>query len=136
MKTTSTSPGLARWLWYTFGGNLGPLYSGWVLHDNTSHTRWLRQAVRGTIQVMPLAVLMFAMLPPNWLTGASILLGLLLALWYSIAYINQTAERRLVKHGFEPGTLPLALHKRYLLENEDGIARYNATYRHENGGPA
>jgi hypothetical protein len=91
-----------RWLWYTFGGRLGPLYCGWVLRDTTARTRWLRQAVRGTVQVVPAALLMLVVLPSGWLTWASIVLGLLLALWYSLAYINQTAERRLVKHGYEP----------------------------------
>jgi hypothetical protein len=124
-----TYPGPARWLWYIFGGRLGPLYCGWVFRDNTARTRWLRQAVRGTVQVAPLAMLMLVVLPFSWLTGASILLGLLLALWYSLAYINQTAERRLVKHGYEPGTLALTLHERYLRENKDGIAHYMATYR-------
>jgi hypothetical protein len=134
--TTYTSPsvshpGPVRWLWYTFGGRLGPLYCGWVLRDTTARTRWLRQAVRGTVQVVPAALLMLVVLPSGWLTWASIVLGLLLALWYSLAYINQTAERRLVKHGYEPGTLAMELRERYLRENEDGIARYMATYRHD-----
>ncbi len=129
--TRRTTPDPARWLWYTFGGRLGPLYYGWVLHDNTARTRWLRQAVRGTVQISPLAVLMLVVMPFSWLTGASILLGLLLGLWYSMAYINQTGERRLVKHGYEPGTLALILHQRYLRENDDRIVRYMATYRDE-----
>src|SRR5258708_3252122 len=98
-------PDPVRWLWYTFGGRLGARYCGWVLRDTAARTRWLRQAVRGGVQVVP---------PFSWLTWASIVLGLLLALWYSLAYINQTAERRLVKHGYEPGTLALALRERYL----------------------
>ena len=122
-------PDPVRWLWYTFGGRLGPRYSGWVLRDTTTRTRWLRQAVRGGVQVVPPALLMLVVLPFNWVTWASIVLGLLLALWYSLAYINQTAERRLVKHGYKPGTLALALHERYLRENEDGIVQYMATYR-------
>ena len=134
--TTYTPPSIARpdpvrWLWYIFGGRLSPRYREWVLRDNTARTRWLRQAVRGTVQIVPLAVLMLVVMPFSWLTGASILLGLLLGLWYSMAYINQSAERRLVKHGYEPGTLALTLHERYLRENADGIARYMATYRHD-----
>jgi Family of unknown function (DUF5313) len=135
MTTTPSiaHPGPVRWIWYTFGGRLGVRYSGWVLRDTTARTRWLRQAVRGTVQVVPLALLMLVVLPFSWPTGASIVLGLLLALWYSLAYINQTGERRLVKHGYEPGTLALTLHERYLRENEHGIAQYMATYRHDNG---
>ena len=39
-------PDPARWLWYTFGGGLGSRYSGWVLRDTTTRTRWLRRAER------------------------------------------------------------------------------------------
>ena len=139
--TTNTAPSSpivrpdpVRWLWYVFGGTLGPRYHGWVLRDNTIRTRWLRQAVRGGMQIVPPALVMLAVMPFSWLTGASIVLGLLLALWYSVAYINQTAERRLVKHGYEPGTLAVALEERYLRENEDRIMRYMATYRHMEAG--
>jgi hypothetical protein len=124
-------PDPGRWLWYIFGGTLGPRYYGWVLRDNTSRTRWLRQAMRGGVQIVPPAAVMLTVMPSGWLTWASIVLGLLLGLWYSVAYINQTAERRLVKHGYEPGTLALTLHQRYLRESGDGIARYMATYRHD-----
>jgi Family of unknown function (DUF5313) len=132
--TTYTAPPIARpdpvrWLWYTFGGTLNPHYHEWVLRDATTRTRFLRQAVRGMAQVVPFALLMLVAMPFSWLTGASIILGLLLALWYSLAYINQTGERRLVNHGYEPGTLEAALQERYLRENEDQIVRYMATYR-------
>ena len=54
MTHTAPSPPIAhpdpaRWLWYTFGGRLGSRYSGWVLRDTTTRTRWLRQAVRGGV---------------------------------------------------------------------------------------
>jgi hypothetical protein len=127
-------PDPVRWLWYTFGGRLDPRYREWVLHDTTTRTRWLRQAVRGTVQIMPLVLVMLVVLPFSWLTGASMVLGLLLALWYSLAYMNQTAERRLVKNGYEPGTLERELHERYLRENEDRIVRYMATYRNMDMG--
>jgi len=123
-----------RWLWYTFGGRLAPRYREWVLRDNTARTRWLRQAVRGTVQISPLAVLMLVVMPFSWLTGASILLGLLLGLWYSMAYVDQTGDRRLTKHGNGPGTLALMLHTRYLHENDDRIMRYMATYRNMEPG--
>lgn len=131
---THTAPSIAhpdpaRWLWYTFGGRLGAGYRAWVLRDTTTRTRWLRQIVRGAVQVVPAALLILAVMPSGLLTWASIILGLLLALWYSVAYIDQTAERRLVKHGYAPGTLEMALRERYARENEDQIVRYMATYR-------
>ena len=38
---------------------------------------------------------------------------MLLAVLYSLAYIDQSAERRLVKHGYEPETVKLMLRERY-----------------------
>ena len=127
-------PDPVRWLWYTFGGKLGPNYRDWVLRDTTTRTRWLRQIVRGTVQVVPAALLIWAVMPSSWFTEMSIVLGLLLALWYSVAYINQTAERRLVKHGYSPGTLEMALRERYLRENGERIVHYMATYRNTQMG--
>lgn len=47
-KPSIPRPDPVRWLWYTFGGRLGPSYYAWVLRDTTARTRWLRQIVRGT----------------------------------------------------------------------------------------
>jgi len=55
--------------------------------------------------------------------------GMILGLWYSLAYIDQTGDRRLVKHGYEPGTLKRMLRDRYDREHADQIARYMQTYR-------
>jgi hypothetical protein len=48
---------------------------------------------------------------------------------YSLAYIDQSAERRLVKHGYEPETVKLMLRERYEREHADEIGRYIQTYR-------
>ena len=50
-----------------------------------------------------------------------------------LAYINSTAERRLVKHGYEPGTLMRALRERDHREHADQIVRYMQTYRKAGG---
>jgi hypothetical protein len=70
-------PEPVRWLWYTFGGKLGARYLE-VLRDNTAHTHWLRQAVRRTVLISPLALVMLVVLPFSWLTGAAIANGLIL----------------------------------------------------------
>ena len=48
-------PDPLRWIWYAFGGALGPRYRQWVLRDLTCRTRWERQIARAVVQVMPLA---------------------------------------------------------------------------------
>ena len=55
--------------------------------------------------------------------------GALLGLWYSLAYIDQTGDRRLVKNGYEPGTLGRSLRERYDREHADQIVCYMQTYR-------
>jgi fatty acid desaturase len=122
-------PNPLQWIWYTFGGRLGPLYSGWVLHDTTCRTRWLRQAVRAAVQVVLPAALVLAVLGFGWIIWAGVGLGAILALWYSLAYIDSTAERRLEKHGYEPGTLKRALRERDRREHADRIVRYMEMYR-------
>jgi hypothetical protein len=73
-------PHPVRWRWYTFGGRFGARYREWLLRDNTARTRWLRQAVRGTVQISPLALVMWVVLPFSWLTGAAIANGLILVI--------------------------------------------------------
>jgi Family of unknown function (DUF5313) len=97
-------PNPRLWIWYTCGGRLGPRYHEWVLHDTTCRTRWLRQVLSFMdLIVLPTAVLL-AVLGVSWIVWAGVGLGLLLALEYSLAYINSTAERRLAKHGYKQGT--------------------------------
>jgi hypothetical protein len=124
-----TRPNPLLWIGYTHGGKLGPRYRDWVLHDTTCRTRWLRQIVRVVVQIVLPAAVVLAALGVSWIVWAAVGLGLLLALWYSLAYINSTADRRLVKHGYEPGTLERALRERDRGEHGDQIVRYMQTYR-------
>jgi len=52
----------------------------WVLRDDTARTRRLRQAVRGTAQISPLALVMLVVLPFSWLARAAIANGLRLVI--------------------------------------------------------
>jgi hypothetical protein len=135
MLKLMTHPNPMQWIWYTFGGKLGPRYRDWVLHDTTSHTRWWRQIVRAMAQVvLPAAVVLavvLSVLGDSWVIWVGVACGMLLAEWYSLAYIDQTGDRRLVQHGYEPGTLKRVLQERYRREHGDEIARYMQTWRHQ-----
>ena len=122
-------PNPLQWISYAFGGRLGPLHSGWVLYDTTCRTRWLRQIVRAETQIVLPAAVVLAALGVSAIMWAGVGLGALLALWYSLAYIDQTGERRLVQHGYEPGTLKRSLRERVQREQADRIARYMEMYR-------
>ncbi len=121
-----TRPNPLLWIWYTLGGRLGPAHREWVLHDTTCRTRWLRQILSFMDLIVLPTALVLAVLGVSWIVWAGVGLGLLLALGYSLAYINSTAERRLVKHGYKPGTLERALRER---DDVDEIVRYMQTYR-------
>ena len=128
-----TRPNPLLWIWYTLGGKLGPPYREWVLHDTTCRTRWLRQILSFMDLIVLPTALVLAVLGVSWIVWAGVGLGLLLALGYSLAYINSTAERRLVKHGYEPGILMRALRERDHREHADQIVRYMQTYRKAGG---
>jgi hypothetical protein len=122
-------PNPLQWIWYTFGGRLGPIYSGWVLYDTTCRTRGLREVVRAITQVVLPGAVLVALFGDNWIVWTGLVGGLLMALFYSLAYMDSFAERRLVKHGYEPGTLKRTLRERVDREQADRICRYMEMYR-------
>ncbi len=98
-------PGALRWLWYALGGGLPPRHRTWVLHDTTTETWWLRHVGRTLVQMsIPIALIM-VLLPAPWqlraaVAGAGIFLGFI----YSLAYMPETTENRVVKAGYPAGT--------------------------------
>lgn len=98
-------PNPLRWIWYALGGGLPERNRGWVLHDTTTGTWWLRHIARSLVQVaIPIALVM-TLLPAAWeLRAAASGGGLALALFYSLAYMPETTENRVVKAGYPAGT--------------------------------
>lgn len=124
-------PGPVRWVWYALGGTLGAPYRGWVLHDLTCPSRWMRQIVRAVAQVVPLAAVLVLALGTGWVTWVGVICGLVLALIFSVAYFDQSADYRLVKHGFPPGTAREVLAERDKAQHPDRMRLYMQTYRGE-----
>jgi fatty acid desaturase len=122
-------PDLLRWIWYAFGGALGPRYRQWVLRDLTCRTRWERQLLRAVVQVVPLAALVLLALGLGWIAWVGVGCGLVLALIYSAAYFEPAADHRLVKHGYPPGTAQRILSERDKAKHPDRMRRYMQTYR-------
>jgi hypothetical protein len=98
-------PAPHRWLWYAFGGALPERHRGWVLHDTTTGTWWLRHISRMLTQLaLPIGLVM-ALLPAPWgLRLATAGGGIFLALIYSLAYMTEMTENRVVKAGYRVGT--------------------------------
>ncbi len=98
-------PAPHRWLWYALGGALPRRHRAWVLYDTTTDTWWLRHVARTLVQMaIPIALIM-VLLPAPWglraaVCGAGIFLGFI----YSLAYMPETTENRVVKAGYPAGT--------------------------------
>ena len=94
-----------RWLGYAFGAGLPARNRGWVLHDTTTGTWWLRHVARTLVQLAVPIALIAALLPAAWtLRLACALAGVILALIFSVAYMGETTENRVVKAGYPAGT--------------------------------
>jgi uncharacterized protein DUF5313 len=109
MDTSSTGPRRRptpwQWLRYSVGGGLPEQLSEWVLHDTTCRTWALRQVVRSLLVISPLIVVLLVFVPgPFWIRALSALGGLVMSLIYSLGYLVETTEHRLVKAGYPAGT--------------------------------
>ena len=98
-------PAPHRWIWYALGGGLPARHRGWVLFDTTTGTWWARHIARTFVQMaIPIALIM-ALLPAPWGLRAAVSGGgIFLALIYSLAYMPETTENRVVKAGYPAGT--------------------------------
>jgi hypothetical protein len=98
-------PAPHRWFWYALGGGLPARHRAWVLHDTTTGTWWLRHITRTLTQLALPIVLVAALLPASWgLRLATAGGGIFLAMIYSLAYMAEMTENRVVKAGYPVGT--------------------------------
>jgi hypothetical protein len=98
-------PGPLRWLWYALGGGLPRELAPWVLEDTTRRTWVWRHMGRALVQLSPLLVVCVLLVPVPLVyrlsaAGGGVLLGLM----FSLAYMVETTEHRVVKAGYPPGT--------------------------------
>lgn len=101
-------PNPVRWLWYTVGGKLPERYREWVLHDVTVRTWWLRHTLRTLVRQLPVLlalVLVFSVLIPQpaWVVVLAVLLGVVVGVYYSLAYAAEANDSRLVRYGYPMG---------------------------------
>jgi Family of unknown function (DUF5313) len=102
-------PGILRWLWYAMGGGLPARFSPWVLHDTSTRTWALRHVLRSGVQLaVPIALVLLLVPGPFWIRGMAALGGILLALFFSLGYMTETTENRVVRAGYPAGTAQAA----------------------------
>jgi len=97
-------PNPLRWVLYAFGAGLPARHRAWVLHDVTARTWQLRHFARTTVQLLPIGVALFVLIPgPPYVRGLAVLAGALLGYFYSVAYMQESAEHRVMKAGYPVG---------------------------------
>jgi hypothetical protein len=134
-------PAPHHWLWYAMGGSLPARNHGWVLHDTTVRTWWLRHVIRMLVQLaIPVALIMIFLPAPWGLKAACAGGGLALALFYSVCYMPESTENRVVKAGYPVGTATAHREQAAMVrqqgENERrrvAAAKRNARYREKLG---
>lgn len=110
-------PGPLRWIWYAVGGRLPDRHRGWVLQDATRPRWMLRHAVRALVQLaVPIAVVL--LLPgPLEIRLFAAAAGLLIGVFFGLAYATETVEHRVRRAGF-PAGLAEAMRARTTRERE------------------
>ena len=97
-------PAPHRWLWYAFGGRLPARHRGWVLHDTTTRSWGYRHVARSLVQMSVPVLLVMTLLPADLgLRAAAAGGGVFLGLLFSLAYMPETTEHRVVKAGYPAG---------------------------------
>jgi Family of unknown function (DUF5313) len=124
-------PTVLQWLRYAYGGRLPRDLSGWVLRDTTGRTWVWRHLARAVVQLLPVIVLCLVVVPaPLAYRISAAVGGLLLALVFSMAYMVETTEHRVVKAGFASGTAAQLREERV----ERQRLERRSPYRHDGAG--
>jgi Family of unknown function (DUF5313) len=123
------------------GGGLPARYSPWVLHDTSTRTWAVRHVLRSFVQLaVPIALVLILVPGPFWIRGMAALGGIFLALFFSLGYMTETLENRVVRAGYPAGSAQTgrdrAAREREAQESERRRAaalRRGARYRERRG---
>ncbi|MGY1743312.1 MULTISPECIES: DUF5313 family protein [unclassified Blastococcus] len=98
-------PNPLRWVAYALGTGLPARHSSWVLHDVTTGTWVLRHAARTLVQLaVPVALIVVLVPGPLGLRLGMALIGVILGMAFSMAYMTETVENRVRKAGYPIGS--------------------------------
>jgi hypothetical protein len=120
-----------QWVWYALGGGLPRELSPWVLADTTGRTWIVRHLLRAVVQVLPVLILCVFVVPvPLAYRLSAAVGGLLLGLFFSMAFMTETIEHRVTKAGYPPGTAARVRDER---AERDRLERHSP-YRRDGAG--
>lgn len=97
-------PSVAQWFMYSvFGRPLPRSMQNWVRRDLVGPGAVPRHLIRGLLPFTPIFLAFLVLFPGAlWLRGAMVLLSVLLALFYTLAFMDLNRARRLELHGLRP----------------------------------
>jgi Family of unknown function (DUF5313) len=120
-----------QWVWYALGGGLPRELSPWVLADTTGRTWIVRHLVRAVVQMLPVLILCVFVVPvPLAYRLSAAVGGLMLGLFFSMAFMTETIEHRVTKAGYPPGTAARVRDER---AERDRVERHSP-YRRDGAG--
>jgi hypothetical protein len=118
-------PSPLQYIAYSFGRKLPDEMREWVRNDLIGDHALTRHMFRSMMPFLPVFVAGLLVPGPVVLRIACVLLGLILALIYSFAFMDMNRRRRLSLHG-----LPEDLqNERKVARREQSRARYEQTHR-------
>ncbi|MEV6325159.1 DUF5313 family protein [Nocardia sp. NPDC051787] len=124
MTREQRRPNPVQWIGYAFGRRLPDSMREWVRDDLTGRYAAIRHVVRGLVPFTPLFAAFLLFPGELWLRGAMVLLALLLALFYTIAYMPMNRAHRLAKHGLPADLENPQRAQRRALERAEYTARH------------
>ncbi|MRH89138.1 hypothetical protein GFY24_17055 [Nocardia sp. SYP-A9097] len=92
-------PNPIQWIGYSCGMRLPDSLQEWVRNDLTGTFAVPRHLVRGMFPLLPIFAAFLLFPGELWLRASMILLAVLLAAFYIIAYMPMNRAHRLGKHG-------------------------------------
>lgn len=97
-------PNLVQWFMYSvFGRRLPNSMQDWVRRDLVGPRAVPRHLIRGLLPFTPIFAAFLILFPGAlWLRGSMVLLSVLLALFYTLAFMDLNRARRLELHGLPP----------------------------------
>lgn len=99
-------PNPLQWCWHALGGKLPVRFGEWVWHDATCRTWWLRYLVSLLLRIAIPSIALFAVLAsfggPLWIPLLSVLLGVIVALYYGLTYAPDAVDSRVARYGYPP----------------------------------
>ncbi|MGV9822278.1 DUF5313 family protein [Nocardia xishanensis] len=126
MTRARRRPNPVEWIGYAFGRKLPDSLRDWVRDDLTGKHAVARHLVRGMVPFTPLFVVFLFFPGELWLRGSMVLLAMLLALFYTAAFMPMNRAHRLTKHGLPADLENPERARRRALER----ARYAAQHPH------